>query len=83
MELYLGQKDCQTLGPEMDMPLYAETVDQALSLSDPDGDGHAGPKHIKLLLKWEMGPKEQLASYLLQIVLFWNFSVYAVRSLLE
>ena len=59
VELYLGQKDCQVLGSDMEMPLYAESVDQALSLSDPDGDGHAGPKHIKLLLKWDMKQKEQ------------------------
>jgi hypothetical protein len=59
VELYLGQRDCQVLGSDMDMPLYAEVVDQALSLSDPDGDGHAGPKHIKLLLKWDMKNKEQ------------------------
>ncbi|CAG0918653.1 unnamed protein product [Notodromas monacha] len=60
VEVFLGEKDCQVISSDMDMPLYAELVDQALSLSDPDGDGHAGPKHIKLLLKWNMGPKEKV-----------------------
>ncbi|CAG0917794.1 unnamed protein product [Notodromas monacha] len=60
VEVYSGEKNGEVIDPTLNYPLYAEAVDQALSLSDPDGDGQYGPKHIKLILKWDRAVKEKV-----------------------
>lgn len=44
------------LNPSLDHPLYAEAVDTALSLCDPE---HGTPYHIKLVLEWDVDSKEK------------------------
>jgi hypothetical protein len=62
VEVYTGERVGEVLESELELPLYAEAVEQALSLSDPDGDGQYGPKHIKIILRWDRSAKEKLVS---------------------
>ena len=43
------------LNPALDHPLYAEAVDTALSLCDPE---HGTPLHVKIVLEWNLEDKE-------------------------
>ncbi|KAK8738291.1 hypothetical protein OTU49_004145 [Cherax quadricarinatus] len=43
------------LDPALDVPLFHESVEQALALCEPS----AGPPHIKLILQWSMEAKEK------------------------
>ncbi|KAK6623890.1 hypothetical protein RUM44_010746 [Polyplax serrata] len=42
------------LDPTVDHPLYMEEIDQALALLDED----SGPRHLKLVLEWDLEAKE-------------------------
>lgn len=42
------------LDPTVDHPLYMEEIDQALALLDED----SGPRHLKLILEWDLQAKE-------------------------
>lgn len=44
------------LNPSLDHPLYAEAVDTALSLCDPE---HGTPLHVKIVLEWDRDSKEK------------------------
>ena len=59
VEVYTGERFGELLESDLELPLYAEAVEQALSLSDPDGDGQYGPKHIKIILRWDRCAKEK------------------------
>ncbi|XP_071513208.1 uncharacterized protein [Panulirus ornatus] len=43
------------LDPALDVPLFHESVEQALALCEPS----AGPPHIKLVLQWSLEAKEK------------------------
>jgi len=53
------------LEPEVEHPLFTETVEQALALCGEK----AGPPHLKLLLEWEKPLKERYINYIRDVFL--------------
>ncbi|XP_064600915.1 ubiquitin carboxyl-terminal hydrolase 43-like isoform X2 [Liolophura sinensis] len=47
------------LNPDVDLPLYMETVDRALSFYTSNKQGY-GPAHLKLVVEWDANRKEGL-----------------------
>ncbi len=46
------------LDPNVDLPMYAEAVEQAINLCSVEAGG--GPAHVKLILEWDMPAKTQV-----------------------